>query len=188
MLRHTISCKYCCVQFWGVSVNIDKLRVLWTVCWTDYGLCTELIMDCVLDWLWTVYWTDCGLCIGLILNCVLDWLWTVYWSDCGLCIGMIMDCVLDWLWTADWTDYSRLEWAQFIMWPIIIQKDSNTNFVHKSVCTIWFQIVLPIFSNQQVGFFSITIIYWACRHTNDIPFFKSIVHIKQPVSTDLCCN
>jgi len=25
-----------------------KLRGLWTVYWTDYGLCVELIMDCVL--------------------------------------------------------------------------------------------------------------------------------------------
>ena len=59
MLCHAISCKYSCVQFWGVSVNI--VYITWAV-------------DYVLDWLWTVYWSDYGLCIGLIMDCLLDWL------------------------------------------------------------------------------------------------------------------
>jgi len=42
------------------------------LCWTDYGLCIGVTVDCVLDRLWTVYWTDYGLCIGLIMDCVLD--------------------------------------------------------------------------------------------------------------------
>jgi len=31
------------------ALILFKLRVLWTVYWTDYGLCIGLIMDCVLD-------------------------------------------------------------------------------------------------------------------------------------------
>jgi len=42
------------------ALILFKSRGLWSVYWTDYGLCIELIMVCVLDWLWTVYWSDCN--------------------------------------------------------------------------------------------------------------------------------
>jgi hypothetical protein len=46
------------------ALILFKLRGLWTVNWTDYGLRIGLIVD--------LCWTDCGLCIGLIVDCVLD--------------------------------------------------------------------------------------------------------------------
>jgi len=36
------------------ALILFKSRGLWSVYWTDYGLCIGLIMDCVLDWLWAV--------------------------------------------------------------------------------------------------------------------------------------
>jgi len=33
------------------ALILFKLRGLWTVYWTDYGLCIGLIMDCLLEWL-----------------------------------------------------------------------------------------------------------------------------------------
>ena len=98
-----------------------------------------------------------------------------------------MDCVLDWLQqTGESASHNvALKITIGLKLKIRPSQISLCNLIVKYT-TFFYPILIIIIKYCSLR--NISAVQWTCQHKHDIPLFTSNIHIKQPVSTDLCCQ